>query len=48
MQCIERGMKNVDRNNIEYAWRMITKMQSIPCNCSQNDAEIIIHERVNL
>lgn len=48
MQCIERGMKNVDRNNIEYVWRMITKMQSIPCNCSQNDSEIIIHERVNL
>ena len=29
MQCIERGMKNVDRNNIEYAWRMIADMQSI-------------------
>jgi len=28
-------MKNVDRNDIEYAWRMIAGMQSILWNCSQ-------------
>jgi len=43
-----KGDENVDRNNIEYAWRMIADMQSILWNCSQKDAEIIIHERVNL